>query len=592
MKRISAFLLAAAVAASGITGVFAAESEPAGTEAAAPTETAAPDVSAEPELPGGPERTDAPDMTEEPEGTGEPDASAKPDGTEEPDSTAVPDETETPEPTATPVPESSYPVYVIRNGGNILFTYEDGEFTAERMTASNGAAVSMKNNTGSNFVPFRYLFEKFGVKDLTAEIGLTTNITGIDGRVFGEREGFIWGYVNDVLRIIIKEGENVYTIDDGKPIEALRTTVSDEVFVDEGNTYIPLRAVSLVGYNVVYDGETDTVFISAGTLQNGTAYTESMNEAKNGFYEMLNDNYSAEAYAYYDKESGTASALLDLQGRRTYSVNRLANILIYVDADKHAKMSLTGSTADAGDISFDNTYIPLVSQIIYDGRKLYGIKLDTADSVYGMMFTADLECNADGSFYAANIRYIPGVGASKLLVKTVGTETGGTTSYRRYMYFVDAYEWNTLKRVDMVSWTMQAISAETAGGPAAISAVSDFNAADGYMIYNQNNMIYVAKMTGDGSKLTVIGDPIQVGYGTAGMISDSDAGSGALFYFVANNSIDGSLSSVYGVNTDGSSVYMPCVYDGGVKVSSITVFGNALYGSVNDGAYVRLYGAE
>lgn len=576
MKRISAFLLAAAVAASGLTGVFAA----------APTETAEPDASAEPEQSEGPEQTGVPDTT------AGPDASAEPDGTAEPDASAEPDETETPEPTATPVPESPSPVYVIRNGGNILFTYEDGEFTAERMTASNGAAVSMKNKTGSNFVPFRYLFEKFGVKDLTAEIGLPANITGIDGSVFGDREGFIWGYVNNVLRIIIKEGENVYTVDDGKPIEALRETVPDEVFVDEGNTYIPLRAVSLVGYNVVYDSETDTVFISAGTLQNGTAYTESMNETKDEFEEMLNDNYSADAYAYYDEASGTVSALLDPQGRRTYSVNRLANILIYVDADKHAKMSLTGSAADAGDISFDNTYIPLVSQIIYDGRKIYGIKLDTADSVYGMMFTADLECNADGSFYAANIRYIPGVSASKLLVKTVGTETGGTTSYRRYMYFVDAYDWNTLKRVDMVSWAMQTIAAETAEGPVALSAVSDFNAADGYIVYNQNNMIYVAKMTGDGSRVTAIGEPIQVGYGTSGIISDSDAGSGALFYFVANSTADGSLSSVYAVNTDGASVYMPCVYDGGTKVNGITVFGNALYGSVNDGAYMRLYGAE
>ena len=608
MKRISAFLLAAAVAASSFTAVLAAENDvdEAGTEAApaatetvtaGPTETvsAVPDATAEPDV------TGVPDASSEPASSAGPDAADVPDTTEEPGAvtTSEPGETPTAEPTATaePTPDpdaSPAPVYVIRNSGNILFTYENGGYTAERMTASNGSAVSMKNNTGSNFVPFRYLFEKFGVKDLTAELGLSTNITGIDGSVFGDREGFIWGYVNDVLNIIIKEGENVYTVADGQPIEALRNTVADKVFVDGGNTYIPLRAVSLVGYNVVYDGETDSIFISENTLQNGTEYTERMSGAKSGYTDMINYSYSAGAYAYYDTAGGAVSALTDDQGRRTYSVNRLANILVYVDADKHAKISLTGSAADAQDITFDNTYVPLIGQIIYDGKKLYGIKLDTADSAYGMMFSADLECNADGGFYATNIRYIPGVSASDLLLRAVGTDSGGTTSYRRWLYFVDASDWNTVKRVDMTYWTMQTVAAETSEGPSTLSAVLDFNVAGGYMIYNQNNMINVAKLTGDGSRVTVIGEPIQVGNGTSGMIADADAGSGALFYFVGNSNAEGSLSKVYAVNVSDTEVGMPCVYDGGgsgeVKVSGIALFDDVLYGVINDGVYTRLYG--
>ena len=245
-------------------------------------------------------------------------------------------------------------------------------------------------------------------------------------------------------------------------------------------------------------------------------------------------------------------------------------------------------------ISFDNTYVPLIGQIIYDGRKIYGIKLDAADSVYGMMFSADLEFTAEGAAYAANVRYIPGVSAYDLLLRTIGTEVNGGVSYRRYLYFTDASDWNTVKRVNMTDWSMQTVYAVTAEGSSTLSAVTDYNIAGGYMVYNQNNMITAAKLTGDGSAVAVIGSPIQVGYGTSGMIADADAGSGALFYFVGNSNAEGSLSKVYAANPNGTGVDMPCIYEGDetgeVKVSGIALFDNVLYGVINDGVYTRLYG--
>ncbi len=555
--------------------------------------------------------------------------------TETPTETAISTEAATPTETETAETDLSSNsdgiVYVIRNSGNMLFTYENGEFTVSpTYSESNDSVVSMKNINNSNYVPFRYLFELFEIEEKVGNKESNSESTGVKGigtededgliqKLLSE-DGFIWGAdSDDVVNIILRVGENIYriknvaeqafeSIGDARGAEILDKLINgdqtsdsdkmpDAVYFENDSIYIPLRAVALAGYDVAYDGETDAIFISKTELKvDGDNYTDVMNTVKNEYMDMFNDNHATYSYAYISENGVTG--LADKNGKRPYSVNQFGDMLIYLDNNMRAKISITGSSDGEQSIQFDNSYDPIIDQIIYDGRKIYGTIIPSTTSSSGNIFIADLELKKTETgfeYFATNMQVIAGIEARYTLLKTIGTKVDGTTVYTRYLYFIDYTDQETVKRMNVSTGGIETINVVSNGQEKPLTNIAHFDLADGYMIYNEmNREIHAAIIDGTGSRVVEIGNSVQVGNGVNGMIADEDAKSGYRFYFIGGSNDGGTLNKVFGVTINNEGIQTSCIYEhdesgNEVKVRNIALINDVLYGVINDSGYKEIF---
>lgn len=571
MKKLTSFLLAAAMTASSFAALltedtigfapstaYAADVQSATGTA---TPTTAPDTSVSPTQTAGADATAAPDASADPDATGEPNASALPEATATP----------TPEPTQTPEPV----VYVVRSGGSVMLTYENGEFTAKAMVASNNAPSSMKLvNNDRNFVPFRYLFEIFGYKDLNIE--LKKDISTVDEATLEGHTGFVYGFKNGVFTILVKTDDDLHEIVNGKPVDGLEG-VDDSVFMENYTTYVPLRTVGLIGYNVEYDSETDAIFISQSKLETGQSNL--LSEVKNEYKSMFNDNYATYAYAYIDKNNGENYTVTGLNaGGRAYCVNQYGDMLVYADAARHPNVTLLKNRSremETKPIFFDDRTDVIIDKIIYDGRKIYGVIMDSVDSSYGTLFEAELNIAVTDkvmNFYAENIKYLRGVDAIYPILKTVGNT--------RYMYYIDYNDWETVKRiaVDSAVWTPETVT-DSSGVP--LRDITHFGIVDGYMLYcYQANAVRCAKLDETGRIATPHIDAFDVEYGLNGMLSDDTSN---CFYFIEAEDDGGNINTVYRVSMEEADQVQYDKIMSGNRVRNIAIIDGKLYGVVGKG---------
>ena len=566
MKKLTSFLLAAAMTASSFAALLTED-----TIGFAPVTAYAAD---EAEPTATPDTSESPAPTED--ATETPSASAEPAATEDSNASASPEATATPTPEPTQTAEPV--VYVARSGGSVLLSYENGEFTAEAMIASNDAASSMKLvNNDRNFVPFRYLFEKFGFNDQNNNLGINyDDISTVDEATLEGHTGFVYGLKNGVFTIMVKTDDDLHEIVNGKPVDGLEG-VDDSVFMENDTTYVPLRTVGLIGYNVEYDSETDAIFISQSKLETGQSNL--LSEVKNEYKSMFNDNYATYAYAYIDKNNGENYTVTGLNaGGRAYCVNQYGDMLVYADNELYPNVTLLKNESremETKPIVFDGSTDVIIDKIIYDGRKIYGVIMDSIDSSYGTLFEAELNIKVTDkvmNFYAENIKYLRGVDARYPILKTVGNT--------RYMYYIDYNDWETVKRiaVDSAVWTPETVT-DSSGTP--LRDITHFGIVDGYMLYcYQANAVRCAKLDATGRIATPHIDAFDVEYGLNGMLSDDTSN---CFYFIEAEDDGGNINTVYRVSMEEADYVQYDKIMSGNRVRNIAIIDGKLYGVVGTG---------
>ncbi len=692
MKRLTAFLTAAAIAAANIVSAIAAE--PTSTGTGQVTSTAQSTTTTEPEV------TPTPESTETP--------------TPEPSQAATP--------TMTPAP---MPVYIIKNGNgsNILLTYKNNKLSAERMISdTNNTAVSLLNIDGSNYVPFRYLFEKFGLVSVNddddnkynvveeseeytlGEVDLAGFIASRNGDESKEKDvsgAYAWQQVgNDTkgykvcIRVLTADGD-LYNLVQDKTIEGLKNdngeTIDLPVKYENYSTYLPLRALQLINLDTVYDAENDAIFIyqsidevkkavegpkkqldaakdardeknaaynkldaelhakqqsdtspnedSTQLLEdlkkkvaNAQKESETANkavdaaekavkeaqanadkmvkviedavaDAKKAYKSQFNDNYATYSYIYNTYSEEKPSAVLADGNELCYGVNQYGNMLLYINSKSQIHVCWVDDkgkkTEEDYSVAAENGEAFIVDKIAYDGRKIYGIRLNDANDPAGRIFSAALAMNVEGegenqkiTFFLKNIKYLEGVNARYMLLKTIKTKNNeGKDIYNRYLYFIDYDDSEKIKRIgiDDLSGTPIAVSDENNG---ELTKISHFDITDNYIIYNNyiEKKVTIAMLTeGDTPKVNKMDE--RYADDVNGMISNSNAGANDnKFYFIRD---DGDSNTVVGVNvSDDKSNFTDWTkiedVAGSVKIRNIALIGNKLYGRINDGAYEEI----
>lgn len=543
-------------------------------------------------------------------------ASPTPTGTTAPTATSKPTDTQEPTPTPAPTGTPIVPVYVIKNGegSNIMLTYKEGKFSSEKMISnSNKTAVSLLHIEWNNYVPFRYLFEKFGIAEANKKCKIDEKVEektldNADLETFISSKNkenptekvsgaYVWQQVGDDnsgykinIRVLTADGKS-YDLEQDKPISGVKDDDGNAINLsvryeyENESTYIPLRALQLIGLDTKYDAETDAIFISQSK-------EDAEREAKKAYKSMFNDNYATYAYMYAPQPGKVSEKEYDKQ--RCYGVNQYGNMLVYVDNNQKVRVRFNDTKED-NYVQYRNEESFIADKIIYDGRKLYGIKVNNVDDAAGTIFSATLSVNNAGEFIATDIKEWSEINARYILFKTIKTKNQDDEDvYNRYLYFIDYDDSESIKRIGIDDDpSKKSPEPVFSASGTALTKISHFDIeadanGDYYMIYNNyiDKKISIAKV--DENNTTNIKEPFEpyVAYDVNGMISDSNADpDDYIFYFIRDNGDN--TNTVVGIKVSGDNYYAKELNSikgvesaQGVKIRNIALINGTLYGRI------------
>lgn len=334
------------------------------------------------------------------------------------------------------------PVYIVRSGGTVMLTYENGKLTSEKMYTDQSGALTpadLKLIDGTNYVPFRYLFEKFGFLDVTDE--LDEEFSHDDSNSEGNEElkeakkkdfflnnfmstaneklekeqnknkigAYFWyqDKFNTKITIKVIERKDANNEDDNK-IKTLSQGNGDNngslnIRRVDGTSYLQLNSLKDFKFEVEYCSNLNTVFISDKPLTEGEKdnkqdtqlYTEAKNKYKEEYIDKRNDNYTtySDLYLFNDNVRSLKKDLetYGYKNEKTESftgincVNQYGNILIFTD--QHLNLYYTEITNDADYIVKKPSLISgdCFDKISFNGSYIFGIKVKDENSYSGTM---------------------------------------------------------------------------------------------------------------------------------------------------------------------------------------------------------------
>ena len=304
---------------------------------------------------------------------------------------------------------------------------------------------------------------------------------------------------------------------------------------------------------------------------------------------------------------------------RCYGVNQYGNMIVYADNNQNIRIRFVDKDETTANeiiredipLAFENGETFVVDKVIYDGKKIYGIKVNTSNDSVGKIFSADLTLDDNGTFTARNIQNLNGITAQYLLFKTIKTkvkdDNGYKYEYNRYLYFIDYNDSEKIKRVraDKLWETPEAVLDESGR---TLNDISYFDIEENYegnyyMIYHnyKAQTLSVATFAAENAtKVSKIGEITKVP-GINGMISNANAGeNGYIFYFIKDIGDYDDTNNVVGIKAAGgnyTATELNTVKDmdtaEGVKIRNIAFVGGKLYGriagKIGNGDYKEIY---
>lgn len=368
-----------------------------------------------------PTRIPRPETTATPTAMQKPTPTATPTAKPEPETTAI--STAMPEPTSL---KKKSEIYAVRNGTGsciLVSCRENKKFTTEKMTDSNGCKVSLVNIDDYSYLPFRYIFEKLGFCDVT-------------GYIRGNRrESFAWSATgNNNLRIsIISASGKKLELETDKPIEDLPNICRMKNI--NGVTYVPLQMLRLLDIFVQYNQSTDTIYISREYNEDNIPEVED-----NLYYSIYCCNYGMYSDLYKTNNSDEPKSV-KLHDETVYCVSQYGSLLLCVDSEFKvwtAEIDSSGSIINASPLEFEGMDSFFVDRVIFDGKKIYGIKTVRQGDYAGQLFSAELMTDSNGQYYADSYCEYPGADNVRNAVLINGTG---------YIYYIDKNDSEKIKRV-------------------------------------------------------------------------------------------------------------------------------------------------